>query len=375
MQELLKRDNQPLLKKESIVSDLRLQIVGGELSPGVQLPTRYELERTYGVSRDTVQRALDRLLEEEFVFTNGRRGTYVSKYPPHLSRYALVFATHPEEGVSADGMNSWSRFEEALYQQALQFPPTPMWRLSMYHGVGSTINGEDYRRLEQEVINHRLAGLIFAFDPVSLRNTPLMQDDRVARVAIVTSPTSVPEVTVSMFSFIDRALDFLAARGRRRVAVLSHRESSFPDNVYLASGVAARRMMMKRYWMQTANVRTAASADECVHLLMHPNQTERPDALIIDNDNLVEHAMRGLLAAGVRVPEDVEVVAHANFPLQTNTLPVPLTRLGFDIRQIFNACFESMSAQQQGKPVPSCLTVGAVFDTEVESEWPGCAAF
>jgi DNA-binding LacI/PurR family transcriptional regulator len=361
MIETLKPTGEPSFKKESIVSHIRHQIVEGELPPGVQLPTRNELERRYQVSRDTVQRALDRLAEEEFVYTNGRRGTYVSKYPPHLSHYALIFQSHPGIGV-----DNWSQFEEALYHEAISRPSSPERRLSAYLDVANTINSTDYQRLEREVTNQRLAGLIFAFEPEALRNTPLLQDPRVARVAIFGEPLRMPTVSFSMFSFIDRALDFVASRGRRRVALISHEHSGSRDNRYFAAGVEARGLTMKRYWMQTANVRSAESADECVHLLMHPGQDERPDALIIDNDNLAEHALRGLVAAGVRVPEDVEVVAHANFPLHEN-LPMPVTRLGFDIRQILDACFDSMEAQRLHQPVLPCITLGSMFESETKS--------
>lgn len=73
------------------------------------------------------------------------------------------------------------------------------------------------------------------------------------------------------------------------------------------------------------------------------------------------------MAAGIRVPQDVEVVAHANFPLKRNALPVPV--MHFDIRQIFKACFENMTAQQRHEPVPFYSTVNAIFDSEVASEW------
>src|SRR4051812_28428381 len=111
MLNLLKSNGESSFKNQSIVSHIRQQIVEGELAPGVQLPTRNELERGYGVSRDTVQRALDQLVEEEFVYTNGRRGTYVSAHPPHLSHYALIFESHP-------GAANWSQFEETLLYAA-----------------------------------------------------------------------------------------------------------------------------------------------------------------------------------------------------------------------------------------------------------------
>ena len=67
-----------------------------------------------------------------------------------------------------------------------------------------------------------------------------------------------------------------------------------------------------------------------VHLAFVVQQPERPDGLIVTDDNLLTSASEGLLAAGVRVPEEVSVVALTNFP---NLVPsaVPVTRIGFDI--------------------------------------------
>jgi hypothetical protein len=360
MTEPPKTSGESSFKNQFIISDIRQQIVGGELTPGSQLATRNELEQYYQVSRDTVQRALDQLVEEDFVYTNGRRGTYVSPHPPHLSNYALIFESQP--GGSPE---IWSQFEETLLYAATHRPPSPEQHITVYHDVKGTRNSPDYEQLERDVLNHRLAGLIFTFDPVSFRGTPLMQVPGVTRVAIVSEPLEMPTVNFSMFSFIDRALDFIVAKGRRRVAVVSHMHSSFKDNRHLADGIAARGLVYRRYWMQTANVKTADSADECVHLLMHPGQNERPDAVIIDNDNLLEPAIRGLLAAGVKVPEDIEVVTHANFPLPgASPLAVPVTRLGFDMRRVLDACFDSMNAHRLNLPTTS-TTIGALFQSEI----------
>lgn len=356
----LKLNGESSFKNQSIVSHIRQQIVKGALAPGIQLPTRHELENQYQVSRDTVQRALDQLVEDEFVYTKGRRGTYVSQHPPHLSRYALVF-----QGQAGRSTTNWSQFEETLLYAATHRPPAPDQTIQIYHNISSTRNTPEYRQLERDILNHRLAGLIFAFDPIAFRQTPLIDMPQVSRVAIVSEPLEMPTVNFNMFSFIDRALDFIVAKGRRRVAVMSHLVSGDRDNRHLAEGIVARGLVHQPYWMQTANVKTAESANECVHLLMHSGQAERPDAIIIDNDNLLEPAIRGLIAAGVTVPHDVELVTHANYPLQsTASLPFPVTRLGFDMRRTLDACFESMNAQRQDLPLTSS-TIGAVFQSEL----------
>lgn len=57
--------NESALKKDSIVDHIRCPILDSTLSLGSRLPTRNELERNFQVSRDTVQRAIDKLVEHD----------------------------------------------------------------------------------------------------------------------------------------------------------------------------------------------------------------------------------------------------------------------------------------------------------------------
>jgi DNA-binding LacI/PurR family transcriptional regulator len=81
------------------------------------------------------------------------------------------------------------------------------------------------------------------------------------------------------------------------------------------------------------------------HLLMHSNQTERPDALLITDDNLIEPVTAGLVAAGVRVPDDLEIVAHCNFPWPAPT-HLPITRVGYNVRRLLADCIASIDRQR-----------------------------
>jgi DNA-binding LacI/PurR family transcriptional regulator len=110
------------------------------------------------------------------------------------------------------------------------------------------------------------------------------------------------------------------------------------------------------------NQATPETARNLIHLLMQG--AERPDALLIADDNLVEHATAGLVAAGVRVPDDLEVVAHCNFPHPTPSV-LPVRRLGYDAREVMKACVESIDIQRRdGKTAPT-VTVKAVFEDEI----------
>jgi GntR family transcriptional regulator len=57
-----------------IADDLRGQIERGELEPGQQLPTEFELVERYEASRNTIRLALRRLTDEGLIIAGQGRG-------------------------------------------------------------------------------------------------------------------------------------------------------------------------------------------------------------------------------------------------------------------------------------------------------------
>jgi DNA-binding LacI/PurR family transcriptional regulator len=93
---------------------------------------------------------------------------------------------------------------------------------------------------------------------------------------------------------------------------------------------------------------------------------ERPDGLIVADDNLVEAATAGVAAAGVRPPRDIEIVAMTNFP-HAPAAAVPVTRLGFDISRLVAVGMESLTAQRRaGESAPQHVAMPAVFEKELD---------
>ena len=84
--------------------------------------------------------------------------------------------------------------------------------------------------------------------------------------------------------------------------------------------------------------------------------------MIVD-DNLVEHALAGLIAARVQVPDDVAVVGHCNFPYPPPSV-MPITRLGFHMGQGLRACLDLLDRQRRGEAVPKRTTLPALTEEE-----------
>ena len=345
-------------KRNLIEQTLRARIVSGDLRPGSRLPTRSELEEQFVVSSVTVQLALDRLIEDGFVKAEGRRGTYVTEHPPHLFRYGICFPGYPSNHPG------WSRFWTALANEALKFQGQPR-RMALYHGIDHRSDTDDAQRLISDIQNQRLAGLIFAMHPYVIAGTPFMEDRGIPRVGFMGAAegSGVGSVELDRDSFLNKALDYFQSRGRKRIAILMVPGlwPLFYDQI--ARGLALRGMSTQPYWGQLASPMAPETARNAVHLLMHNRSSESPDGLFISDDNLVEHAIAGLIAAGVRVPEDLDVVAHCNFPWPTPSV-LPAKRLGYDSRLVLKNCISYIDKKRAGQVTPESLVVTAQYEDE-----------
>jgi DNA-binding LacI/PurR family transcriptional regulator len=101
---------------------------------------------------------------------------------------------------------------------------------------------------------------------------------------------------------------------------------------------------------------------------MHPELApeNKPDGLIITDDNMVEHASMGLINANVVVPRDLDVVAHCNFPWPTPSV-LPVYRLGYDIDELLQTYLVVLERKRRGERVPRETQVNAVTEEEWKS--------
>jgi len=348
------------IKQNHILGDLRRQIVTGTYPPGSRLPLRSELQQIFGVSTATVQGALNRLIADGFVQAQGRLGTFVTRFPPHLCHYGLVFSRTPSAS------DARSRFYTALSSEAAALGQEPSRKIPVYFGVDGHTDSEVYQKLATDVQSHRLAGLILSFlEHHELDETPLMDEPDMPKVRITTGkqPGDVPAICLDVSTFIDKALDYLASRKRKRVALIIVPGTRQEHLDYFRNGVESRRMTTKAYWTQCVAWPEVQWARNAVQLLLHPDQKVCPDALIILDDNVVEHTTAGLVSIGVNVPDDVEVVAHSNFPWSPPGV-LPLCYLGFDARHVLLQAIDNIDRQRRNELVPQVTIIPARFENE-----------
>jgi DNA-binding LacI/PurR family transcriptional regulator len=303
-------------------------------------------------------RALNKLKQDGFIYADSTRGTFVSENPPHLTRYALAFQARPV-GKSSTG---WNRFWRSLHRVAGEINAGDQSKVETFFDINSHTDEPDHRRLLGEVINERLAGAIFV-GPVEVMSEQCMQISGLPIVAITAVPkdASYPRVYIDYQSFVTKACDYLASRGRRRVAVLCGYDDGFAG---FQEAILARGMDTKPFWQLPFETTRPNAAFAATRLLLDAAHAERPDALVVCDDNMVESALAAVSDAGIQVPRDLEIVAHCNWQeLLPTTLPI--RRLGYDSNRVLRAAMNAIDSQRRGETHAAWVGIKAEFEDEI----------
>lgn len=320
-------------KRDKILATLRASITDGQLQPGEQLPTRAVLQETFDAGPVTIQRAFDLLLEEGFVTAKRGVGTQVVDNPPHRHRYALVFP-EPLHRDQTLGNRFWGALKIAGEAINRKNPG----RFKLYYGVDGHRDNPDYQALCDDVAHRRIAGVFFASSPHHLEDHALVKQRRVPMVAIDSGPGvgAVRPLRLSKDTEFQRFAEHLQQVGCRRVAMVGYQTRRRDLDPKMTRYLAAVGIELPERWCVRCGHSLLESAQDVTRLLFSAPADQRPDGLIVADDNFTEHAIAGVLESGCRVPEDVKVVSLWNFP-QTPPRIVPFHMVGPDTTIILDA--------------------------------------
>jgi len=341
---------------------IRQRIVEGKWTPGRQIPTYDELEDQFGVSRATVMQAITRLKHDGFLISGGQRGVFVAEHLPHACNLGLVYMSSP------DDPHHWTRFCQALDEQMQAAMSARPGRMLRYHQVRPRDDSEDYLALTADLKAHRLGRLLFVQTGKDMVDTPVMQLPNVARV-VLTDRADIPEAAMlypDLDAFRQRAMAYLASRGRQRVALLVGGDDHPGGDVLndWAQAMTEHGLQSDPRWQHHVTFHPSGWARHLVHLLFDRDTPNRPDALIVTDDHFAADATQGLRDAGVQVGEDLDVVVQCNYP-RLPACSTPVTWLGFDTSALVHKALEMLDALQQDRPLPTVTKIPALFSQEL----------
>lgn len=362
----------PPVKHDAIVQHLRSLVVGERaLRPGARVPTRSEIGDHFGVSAMTVQRAFDRVIDEGFLAVAGNAGTVVSDHPPHLHRFVLSVPGHP-------GDSRWVRFWDLLAHEANRWSDDAHSHMVVAQDADPALDAVVAERLAHEIADHRVAGILFVTDSPWI-TASLLRGTDIPRLAFtgLKANSDVPGISLGGEGtlWFTRAVERLHERGRKRIALITVPGLGQPRQLELWQRLLEQRgLTCDPALIQMAGQWDARWATNLVFSLFRGPADQRPDALVVADDNLVEQVCAGLYRLGLRVPDDLDVIAHANFPLAAPAA-LPFTRLGFDIPQVFALAMDLLLRQQRREGVPRVTAVHPRFEDESEQRSEGISEY
>lgn len=333
----------------NIAGRIKSDIVHGRLKAGQRLPSRERFLEQYGGSKSTIQRAMDDLVAEGFLVTQGRSGTYVSTTPPHL--YDLGLVLRIGEGPAA------SVFHQQILRHHRELAARCGHQLRLFYVDPARGGEDDFAKLADMVQSMRLGGVILPFHPERWMIEPFLQHPAPVVALTMRHLEDAATAWLDYEALLRMALQSFRAEGRQRVGMIA--SQNLPDN-YVASfeRIAGELGLETRpYWIQGFPEGFDAESShwllrQLAAVLAH---APRPDALLVADERFLELTQGAMQAAGLAVG-DVALVAQATFPLPPHPRVPGLRRLGFDVFDIVEHCVRVIvELRQTGQPGPCAL--------------------
>lgn len=330
-----------------IAAELRSEWLAGPWQGGRRCPSHVELQQRFKTTEVTVQRAMALLSSQGFIETRPRSGRFLAGTPPHARQYGLVFPGHPGQISSW----LWTRQFVALYVAEAALNAEGACEIRPYFDVTPESGGKGYARLMQDIAARCLGGVLFSYTPHELAATPLLAAPPVpvvlpnrmaAGAGLVVGHSAVEDLETRVYAL-------LRERGCRRLGLLT---PMFVDPEAWLARLRAAGFQAERVWFQGVDLFKSKWMRHALEVILHGNPQTRPDALFISDDHLVEPAARELSAMGVRIPGELLVVGHWNFPLHYSG-EVPVELIGVDAREQLRAGVRAIAAATQRGAAPT----------------------
>jgi Transcriptional regulators len=323
-----------------LADKLRALVTGGAFAPGERLPTWDVLCGQFNVQRPTLKRALDIIKAEGFVEADSTRATLVAEKPPHLNRFVMLFPSSPQK----HGAGGWNLFWDALAKRAAVVAKERGISIDVFFNVSAHPDCEAYHGALRDFAKKRMAGLLVVNGGELFNLTPA------GTVPVVHIGTDVsmaaPSVWLDWEAFHNSAAELLLKAGRRRIAVLAEKPC---DAAKCAAALARHGVEVPPKWMLSAPGMAPEYARNTARLLAAKGSRGIPDALLVTDDNLVPEAALGLMDEGRRIPSEIMVLGHCNWP-DPPPLPAPVVRLGFPSDEMLRKALE-LAAKNAGAGV------------------------
>lgn len=355
-----------LTKSKQVENYLRNLIIGGHWSAGKMIPAERELLVELNVSRSTLREALNSLVNEGLVKRKQGSGTYVSDRSKSGS---IAIAVSGTGMISPMGYWQRSLVKRAQDMIAAEGQNPALW-------VGTDFNQDGHMSDTSLFTNTNLQ---YINGVLSTAQMDKRLDRRLAKENIhcVNVTAAVPLgrycVVLDFDTLVNRASRLLIEHGYYDFAIMwnpvntsSDDEFLYPPHIKIDQlNQAAVNFDSKRYLKITSEGQYSQYQkvyENFRDLLAKP---DRPRAIFFADDSCFDVASRAILELGIKVPDELAIVSHANVGREFH-FPMSVTRIGFSADEVITAAWNMLKMLMAGEDVdePICYVQPVVMEGE-----------
>ncbi|MGC8784223.1 MAG: GntR family transcriptional regulator [Armatimonadota bacterium] len=322
---------------------LETQIVEGKLPAGSQLPGERALARQFGVSQMTVNRAIQELVRKGRLYRRSGAGTFVTDAVQPVRVHGVVLVVPYAEHPQADTY--------------LREPFRAVRNVAQARGLALQVVQADVSEYTEVAQRHSYGALLFVAPPLDAHDVLMnLWQDGTHFVVMGASWQSnlFPCVDSDNFGGARRAVEYLLSLGHRRIAYLNGWEGSTNCADRLRGYQHAMQKWeapMRPEWIVQAGSDSHLSVEARQQLTDLLIRSEHVTAIFIAGYYLALETLALLRSLGLRVPEDVSIIAfddpssaaHLNPPL--STVRQPLYEMG---QRAMELLFEVLTSTEPG---------------------------
>lgn len=331
-------------KYESIAAELGGEIKSGKYPSGAALPTEDRLTAMYGVSRQTVRRALSLLVEDGLIVKRQGSGSVVR--PVHRTGKIAVVATYISDYIFPGQLRA---VEEVLSE-------------NRYTAVLSATRNRvcTERSILEEILKDPVDGILIEGTKSALPNPNFDLYQKLIGMGIpivffngyYPALSGTYSVCADNFAGGAELARYLIGRGHTNISgyfksddIQGHqRYSGFISEMFRNGLIIPDENV---FWYTTETKR-ALFEDTAKALTRLGDST----AVVCYNDEIAFGLVKCLISAGKRIPEDIAVASFDNSSLSSIS-QVPITSLSYEDRNIGRIAAQKMVDILNGKEVTS----------------------
>ena len=364
-----------------IYNEIKGQILSGAFAPGMKLPTEAELQAAYGVSRITVKKAMDLLVDNALIERYPGKGTFIRD---SSGAEASASQQEPERVPASDskiiGM-LMSGFSPAFGQDFLRGVAAETNRQGwcLMTGIGHSSTQEESELIQRMIRNgakglvvmpiHTESGINAGIVNCAMQNFPLVLADRYL------DGLSLPYVGSDHADASFQIMQYLFSLGHTEIGLISsaptttaifERENGYMKAYAMTPYHARPENLVYDICSTLPNHRTEESFRKDVERMKryfheNPNVT----ALLCIDHTVMDVCETAAAELGLRIPEDLSLAcfdASAQDPGQPPYTHIrqPEHEIGVQaVRMLLDVISGSSDAHAQRLLLPTELCIGA----------------